>query len=499
MDFSKKLKQALTALKHGRLAEAIRLADEVVKVNPDLSGGYLILGQAMFLQNRLEESIRFLRIAVKKAPESANTHAALANSLWVAGRTGETYGEFVKALELAPDNPDILCKTANFLLEQGLVDDAEKLFRMVSDRNDGRGIAGLAAVLERRGDFRSALELIEQNSGENTEGFPAVSNRARLLWRLNRGKEAVRLLENYYFSGMSPRELVGYFHLLGDIQHDLEEYDKAFDAYSQANKAHNVHYDRQASTLRINGIIDRFSRKGLAEFPRAETRCPCPIFIVGAPRSGTSLFEQVLSCHPDIHAAGELGLLDQLVKALEPVSQASLNEGAERYLAPLRKTSNGRRYVTDKMPHNFLHLGFISLLFPGARIIHCLRDSMDTGLSIFRRNFSGMHSYATELAAIGHFLAEKQRLMRHWEESLALPIHTVCYEELVTEPEAVIRGALSFLELPWDPAVLRFHESARLVITASYDQVRKPLYTKAVGCSDHYRHHLGSLREALNA
>lgn len=499
MDSAKKLRHALEVLKKGRSGEAIRIAKEVIQANPESGSGYLVLGHALFLQNRIDESITFLRLAVAKAPDSAEAHAALAGSLRVAGRVGETYGEYVKALELAPESPDIQIKTANFLLEQGMLADAESLFRMAAARKDSRGISGQAAVLERRGDFAAALALLEQDSGGAAGDFPTVSNRARLLWRLGRGQEAVRLLEDFDISRMSALGTVGYFHLLADIRHDLGDYDQAFAAYRRANAAQNVRYDRSAESARITGIIETFSRPGLAAFPRAEIRPPAPIFIVGAPRSGTSLLEQILSCHPDIHAAGELDTLDRLVVSLKPASQADLNEVAERYLAPLREGARGSRYVTDKMPHNFLHLGFISLLFPEARIIHCLRDPMDTGLSIFRRNFSAMHRYATDLAAIGHFLGEQRRLMRHWQEALAMPMFQVSYEELVVEPETVLRNVLTFLNLPWHSGLLHFHRSDRVVTTASYDQVRKPFYTSAVGCAAHYSQHLGVLREALVA
>jgi len=497
MDHNKKLGRALAALKRGRPAEAIRLADEVIKASPGQGSGYLAIGHALFLENRLEESLKFLRLAVTKSPELAEAHAALANALRFAGRVGETFGEFVKALELAPENPDIQCKAASFLLEQGMFDDAERLYRMAAANNEGRGIAGLATVLERRGDFEAALALLEKNPPTAAGGFPAVSNRARLLWRLKRGREAVGLLENLETSRLSSLETLGYFHLLGDILHDLGEYERAFDAFCRANLVHNLQYDRSAATTKIEGIIAKFSRANLATWPRADIRQPSPLFIVGAPRSGTSLLEQILSCHPEIHAAGELEAIPRIVESLNPASGQALNESAESYLAPLRQGARGCRYVTDKLPHNFLHLGAIAQLFPMARVIHCRRDPLDTGLSIFRRNFNAMHNYATDLAAIGHFLGEQRRLMRHWEESLDLPLLTVDYEELVAEPEPVIRRVLEYLTLPWDPAVLLFHRSARVVTTASYDQVRRPLYTSAVGSSHPYLSHLGPLSASL--
>jgi len=499
MDYAKALKTCFTALKEGRLPEAIGLAEKIIRANPDQGIPYLLMGRALFAQNRLAEAIRFLRLATDKDPASAEGHVSLASALRVAGHIGEAYGEFVKALELRPSDPGILCKTADFLLEQGQLDEAEQLFRLAVAQKDPRAFSGLASVLERRGNFAAALQLLEKSPLAPTT-LTIMTTKARLLWRLKRGQEAAALLESFDKSAVPPVEAAGCYHLLGDIFHDLGEYDQAFAAYSHANRERHLIYDPKAEAARIDRIISKFSRERLNGLDSGTgSATPQPVFIVGVPRSGTSLLEQILSCHPAVHAAGELEEIDRIAGDLDPDSHKSLAEAAGRYLAPLRKAAPGARYITDKMPHNFLHLGLINMLFPAARIIHCLRNPMDTGLSLFRRNFNAMHTYATNLKAIGHFITEQRRLMAHWQTVLPSPMLTISYEQLVSEPEDTIKRILAFLELDWNPDLLRFHESDRLVTTASYDQVRQPLYTSAVGCAEPYSHHLADLQEALDA
>ena len=153
--------------------------------------------------------------------------------------------------------------------------------------------------------------------------------------------------------------------------------------------------------------------------------------------------------------------------------------------------------VTDKMPLNFQHLGLIALLFPRARIIHCVRDPMDTCLSCYFQNFSNRNDFSFDLARVGLYYSQYERLMAHWQKVLDLPMLQVSYEEHVAEPERVCREMLDFLELDWDPACLRFHESRRLMKTASKDQVRKPIYTSSSGRWRNYERHLGPLVEAL--
>jgi hypothetical protein len=182
---------------------------------------------------------------------------------------------------------------------------------------------------------------------------------------------------------------------------------------------------------------------------------------------------------------------------LPDLNQGAIETAAERYLELLRGFAGEAIRVTDKMPYNFLHLGLISLLFPRARIIHCVRDPLDTCLSGYFENFRRGNFHTFDLGHLGAYYVQYQRLMRHWRSVLDMPMLEVSYEDHIAEPERTCREMLAFLDLEWDPQCLRFHESKRVVRTASRDQVREPIYTRSLARWRNYERHLGPLKEAL--
>ncbi len=237
-----------------------------------------------------------------------------------------------------------------------------------------------------------------------------------------------------------------------------------------------------------------------------------PVFIVGMPRSGTTLVEQIISAHPAAYGAGELPDIIGLVRALpgflrnnrEPYPECvgELNENAEfalseRYLEKIRLSPGDPERVTDKMPHNFLHVGLIALLFPNARIIHCTRNPVDTCLSCYFQDFMGRHTYAYNLEDLGYYYGEYRRLMAHWREVLPMQFMDVNYEELTANAEANSRRIIEHVGLPWDERCLEFYKTGRNVATASYDQVRQPIYRKSVERWRNYEQHISPLLSSL--
>ncbi|MEJ2553731.1 MAG: sulfotransferase [Gammaproteobacteria bacterium] len=190
------------------------------------------------------------------------------------------------------------------------------------------------------------------------------------------------------------------------------------------------------------------------------------------------------------------------MRRLRPARRARLaahcNRLAQRYLDRLTALSTTATRVSDKMPDNFLRLGLIAMLFPEARIIHCVRDPLDTCLSCYFQNFGPALSFSYDLPALAVYYRQYRRLMDHWRRVLALPLMEIRYEELVAEQERSTRAMVDFCGLEWDDRGLRFHESARLATTASYPQVRQPLYSRSVGRWRHYARHLGPLEEVAN-
>jgi hypothetical protein len=229
------------------------------------------------------------------------------------------------------------------------------------------------------------------------------------------------------------------------------------------------------------------------------------------PRSGTSLVEQILACHEQVTGAGELTDLGRLAIGLggtggprfpdsvATASEEAMKRAAEDYLGCLTRIDPDARRIIDKTPANHLFLGFVQLLFPNARVIHCVRHPLDTALSCYFQNFSGRGiPFSYDLSDIALYFNQYLRVMEHWRLHSELEIHDVVYEELVVEQERVSRELVDFLDLQWDSACLRFHESERLVATASHAQVRRPLYSSSCGRFRNYESHIAGLRDAID-
>ncbi len=238
-----------------------------------------------------------------------------------------------------------------------------------------------------------------------------------------------------------------------------------------------------------------------------------PLFIVGLPRSGTTLTEQILASHPQIHGAGELDLLTDLATATPDVlgrRQSSWPETAlelkrehvdtigRQHLERLQSMApSGPARITDKQPLNFWHLGLVALTLPGARIVHCTRDIRDNGLSIFAENFTPEQRWATELSDIAHYWRGYRRLMAHWREVTGLRTIEVAYEDTIADTQSQAARMTDFLDLPWHPDVLRFHDTGRAVQTPSRWQVRRPIYGTSAGRWRDYEQHIAPLRRAF--
>ena len=274
-----------------------------------------------------------------------------------------------------------------------------------------------------------------------------------------------------------------------------------------------------------------FDANWFAARPADADADPTPVFIVGMPRSGTTLVEQCLAAHPAVHGAGELNAVLRLAMEAAPRAgaradplrtggrsmTAASRPGAEtsypecahvlpaariatlgkRYLDHLRTLAPEAARVTDKLPGNYLHLGFIATILPGAKIIHCRRDPLDNGISLYFTDFMVGHEYSNDLRAIGRQIRGMRALMAHWEAVLGGRLLTLDYEALVADPESLTRAMVSHVGLEWDDACLRPHEVARTVRTASAWQVRQPVYRRSAGRAQGYKRFLGSLREAL--
>ena len=303
-----------------------------------------------------------------------------------------------------------------------------------------------------------------------------------------------------------------YLHFaLGKALDDCRAYDEAFAHYREANAIcrDQLAFDSKALEAHIDRLIGTFAPELMTRFEGQGNSSTRPLMIVGMPRSGTTLLEQVLCAHPDVATAGELRTLAQAARRLTEAGENPWPEGiadvapdllvgqAQGYLDALSARSGAAVKVVDKMPQNFLHLGLAALLFPKAVIVHCVRDPLDTCLSNFFQVFPAGIDFAYDLSDLGHYFRNYQRLMTHWGALLGSQLVTVSYEELVSDPEKVLKPLLQALGLAWNDACLSHQETVGRVDTLSLYQVRRPLNTGSTERWRNYEKHLAPLRAAL--
>jgi hypothetical protein len=266
--------------------------------------------------------------------------------------------------------------------------------------------------------------------------------------------------------------------------------------------------DRAALVARIDGIVEHYTRDFFASRRHWGCGSRQPVFIVGLPRSGTTLTEQILASHPMLHGAGELPDLSSLAartagseapwRAGLLLDEAQTRNCAQDYLLALREgAASGALRISDKSPLNFFQLAFAAVLFPYAMVVHCVRDARDNALSIWMENFNPDQRYATDFADLAFHRAQYLRLMAHWQRHLPLALHDVRYEATVADLDTTAHGLIEFLDAPWDPACLAFHTHARAVQTPSRWQVRQPIYTGSVERWRHYAPYLPALEQAF--
>ncbi len=298
---------------------------------------------------------------------------------------------------------------------------------------------------------------------------------------------------------------------MGKAMEDVGQYGESFCAYEEGNRLHYTQhpYDEAGADQFLEATRNFFSSSLFEAFAAATSPLPTvpderiPVFIVGMPRSGSTLIEQVLASHPAIFGAGELTTLNSVIGKAEallraapesPASLTALRELGREYLEQIAALSPESRLIINKMPGNYRYLGLIHLMLPNAKIIHSMRNPMDVSFSCFTQNFFVGHAYTYDLGAMGRQYLRYVESMRHWHG--VLPAGWILdsrYEDMVAEPEREARRMLEYLGLPWDAACLGFHEHKRAVHTASVAQVRKPIYSGSVARWKRYEDHLAPL------
>jgi tetratricopeptide (TPR) repeat protein len=485
---------------------------KVQALEPDHPHVLTNLGFALFQGGHRDEALECFSRALGRNPADILTLRNLAEFYQEMGEQKLACECLRRVADIEPQQAENWIRLGMSWQQQGEVETALTALRRAQQLDPANREAeiGIAAVLERTGQFDAAWQLVASLLATGVENPVLAGVFGKLSRRFKHTEQGIELLERAIARERQAGSVPPYLHSLAGKLYDAGgEYEQAFAHFREANRLAR----RRALPDERNRQIDRCIRFFTADFfagrQLAGSRSEQPVFIVGMPRSGTTLVEQILSSHPAVHGAGERAELNEIAVQLDAspggypdclaaVAPGLLDRLASGYLKQVTGAAGAALRVTDKMPHNFQHLGLIALLFPQARIIHCRRDPLDTCLSIYMSDFNSVHGYATDLQELGHHYLKYRQLMAHWAEVLPMPIFDVRYEDLVQDVEGRSRALVGFCALPWDEACLRFYENRRVVNTISYDQVRVPIYTGSIGRWKHYANWLQPLREVLS-
>lgn len=462
-----------------RLKEAATSLDRALEIDPGEAEAWNTAGNLRMEVQQPEEALDCYDRAIALKPGHAEAHRNRGAALMELGRPAEAAASFAAALALKPGYGDARAGLARLALEEGRFAEAEERFAGVLRDEPGHpeSLAGIAGV--RR----------------YAEGDPLFD---RLKQRLAEG-------------GLSGERQALLHHALGKIANDAGLHDEAMLAFARSKAVSQSRFDLAQHRASYAAMRELFTAEFFAarqDFGLADER---PVFVVGMPRSGTTLTEQILASHARAEGLGELPDMARLARSLgggpsqparfadavRAMTAADSRRLAERYCEAWRAAPPDALRLIDKRPHNYELLGLIALLFPRARIIHCRRDAVDTCLSMYMQHFSAGHGYNRELGVLGQYYRDYEALMAHWAGVLPLDLQDCVYEETVADVETAARALVSFLGLEWDPNCLDYHAQERTVRTPSLWQVRQPVYKSSVARWRRYEAHLGPLLEAL--
>jgi Flp pilus assembly protein TadD len=481
-----------------------------VELLPDDAEAHGNLGNVLRAHGQLEAAMRSHRRALELNPNYAESHNNLGSILQDLGFLEEAVVSFRRATELKPDLALAYENLGNVLSLLGRAEECEASCRRALELNPNltAAIVQLAEAHAGRGRFDAAEDLLRRAIAIEPDMPEAWAGLAR--WRKMSAADGSWLAAAQRVVGLSwaPRREVHLRYALGKYFDDVRDYEQAFGNYRRANelaKAGRPMYDRAQFSHGIDRIIHTFGAEWLSRASAAANPSERPVFIVGMPRSGTTLTEQILASHAAVFGAGELPFWNGAAATYAAVrgrdgDLLTLRELADDYLTLLEAKSDEALRVVDKMPANFLYLGLIHAALPNARILHLRRHPIDTCLSIYFQNFDAKHVYANDLDDLTHYYREYLRVMEHWRRILpAKTLLEVPYEGLVDDAEGWTRRMLEFIGLSWDPNCLDFHRNERTVGTSSKWQARQKINRASVERWRHYENFLGPGLRALDS
>ncbi|MBF0368652.1 MAG: tetratricopeptide repeat protein [Magnetococcales bacterium] len=496
----------------GRWDEAIKYFQKTLALQPSHYKAYNNYGITLLALKRPAEAIDKFQRAITIRPDNHEIFNKLGLAFLGLKKTNKAIACFQKALSIKPNYAEAWHQLGIAMADEEKPDEAIRYFKksIVIDPNNHNVYNALGDILTNQGKLDEATRNYQKAITIKSDDSLAYYNLSRTRKQFT--PAMIDALQALIGKSTTDYDQIHFNFALGKSLEKLERHTEAFQHYLEGNRLvrKDIRFSLTDETKYFESFMatfDKFFFESQRESGHPDTT---PIFIVGMPRSGSSLIEQILSSHPEVHGGGELPLLNEILLAgtssedprliprtFSRMDSKGLTETGIRYVSQLRKLAPTARFITDKRLLNFMHLGILRCILPKARIIHSQRASEDTCLSIFRTKFTNGSNFAFDLKEIGHYYRLYARIMAHWRELFPETFYEVSYESLTQNQEKETRRLLDYCGLEWHAGCLDFHKTERTVQTASNIQVRQPIYQSSVKGWKRYEKQLQPLLEAL--
>ncbi len=493
----------------GKIDEAMARYRRVLALNPDHADALGNLAAALLSKGKPTEAIACYKRLLLLKPNDAAAHYSLGVALDAQGATDVAIEQYDRAISLNPGYAAAHNNLGVALAGDGNSTAALAHYRkaIASDPNHAEAHNNLGNLYRELGRFDEALAHYGRAIEIRPDNVEAHYHQAEIK-TFRRGDPDLAALEKLAARQDLPAKKTPYVHFaLVRAFEDIGDYPRAFRHLRKGNDAKRlqINYDEARVARLFERIKSVFDRALLDRFEGSGDPSETPIFVLGMPRSGSTMIEQILAGHPQIHAAGELGELEKAGKRPLPFPEcvlgfdkSALRKIGEDYLARMPVLANGQTRIVNKLPDNFLRIGLIRLILPNARIIHTVRDPIDTCVSCYSKLFASGQHFSYDMGELGRYYNRYGELMDHWRSVLPSgAMLEVSYEDVVNDVEGQARRLIEYCGLPWDDRCVSFHKTSRLVKTASAVQVRQPLFRSSLQRWRKYEAAVGPLLEAL--
>jgi tetratricopeptide (TPR) repeat protein len=503
----------------GEPASAVKHYQHALDCQPGFADCRINLADTLVECGDIEAAIDHYQQVLVAEPYNARVHNQLGQAFATRGENDSAISSFELALEQNPLLLEARLNMGKITLDSD-PHQAENWFKSVLDIDPKyvEGYYWLGILFQNLGKFERASNYLQQASRIDPE-FTFAWYRLSLDRDFTPSIQQLEMLEQQFSEKVTLEKtddnLISLDFTLGRFHEQRGDYTAAFKYYRHGNdiKSGSNSFDKDLHDAQINNVIEIFNNEFFRQRQGWGLSSELPVFIIGMPRSGTTLVQQILSAHPLIHGAGELRSMLKLASSLNPdrqdtpksharrvaaLSQPQVTETALEQLEQMHNLSPEAQHIVDKLPGNYFRLGLIKLLFPQAKIIHCRRDPMDTCWSCYQQNFESGLNFSNDLEDLGHAYCGYQRLMAHWHRMFPGQILDVHYEELVQDPETVSRNLLDYCGVQWQPQVLDFQKLEQPVNTASLWQARQSIYQSSIGRWKSYRQFLNPLERLIS-